>query len=159
MHSEGGLRERSGQKIIGRRQLPDLDVQRLHVDRRRSRLGLPFAAEVLGSPFQKLRPPRRDLVRVDVKLLGKLAQRLLTPDRGKRNFRLKSWDVVPRGRFVMLSPVHGRLRRVQAEFPLRPAVQISRASSQCWLTDAQFSKIAPHLLHVTRRERTSTTSR
>jgi hypothetical protein len=30
----------------------------------------------------------------------------------------------------MLSPVHGSLRRVQAEFPLRPTVQISRASSQ-----------------------------
>ena len=30
--------------------------------------------------------------------------------------------------FVMLSPVHGNLRRVQAEFPLIRVVQISRAS-------------------------------
>jgi hypothetical protein len=29
----------------------------------------------------------------------------------------------------MLSPVHGSLRRVQAEFPLIQVVQISRASS------------------------------
>jgi hypothetical protein len=29
----------------------------------------------------------------------------------------------------MLSPVHGNLRRVQAEFPLIRVVQISRASS------------------------------
>jgi hypothetical protein len=35
-----------------------------------------------------------------------------------------------RGLFVMRSPVHGNLRRVQAEFPLIRVVQISRASSQ-----------------------------
>jgi hypothetical protein len=35
-----------------------------------------------------------------------------------------------RGLFVMLSPVHGNLRRVQAEFPLIQVVQISRASSK-----------------------------
>jgi hypothetical protein len=34
-----------------------------------------------------------------------------------------------RGLFVMLSPVHGSLRRVQAEFPLIQVVQISRTSS------------------------------
>jgi hypothetical protein len=37
-----------------------------------------------------------------------------------------------RGLFVMLSPVHGSLRRVQAEFPLIQVVQISRASSREW---------------------------
>jgi hypothetical protein len=39
-----------------------------------------------------------------------------------------------RGLFVMLSPVHGALRRVQAEFPLIQVVQISRASSQFKVT-------------------------
>jgi hypothetical protein len=34
-----------------------------------------------------------------------------------------------RGLFVMLSPDHGSLRGVQAEFPLIQVVQISRASS------------------------------
>jgi hypothetical protein len=34
-----------------------------------------------------------------------------------------------RGRFVMLSPVHGNLRRRQAEIPLIKPVQFSQATS------------------------------
>ncbi len=48
----------------------------------------------------------------------------------KATFALKAGLWFRRGLFVMLSPVHGSLRRVQAEFPLIQVVQISRASSR-----------------------------
>jgi hypothetical protein len=46
----------------------------------------------------------------------------------KATFALKAGLWFRRSLFVMLSPVHGSLRRVQAEFPLIQVVQISRAS-------------------------------
>jgi hypothetical protein len=48
----------------------------------------------------------------------------------KATFALKAGLWFWRGLFVMLSPVHGSLRRVQVEFPLIQVVQISRASSR-----------------------------
>src|SRR5450631_4118774 len=48
----------------------------------------------------------------------------------KATFALKAGLWFRRGLFVMLSPVHGSLCRVQAEFPLIQVVQISRASSE-----------------------------
>lgn len=83
-----GFAERSGQKIVLQRQLPDLGVKLFDIDRwRRSRLAL--AAENLGSPFKKLRAPGRDLIGMHVILIGQFGQRLLTPDRGKCHFRLE----------------------------------------------------------------------
>src|SRR5450631_248118 len=46
-----------------------------------------------------------------------------------------------RGLFVMLSPVHGSLRHVQAEFPLIQVVQISRASSDFRVTGRPGAKV------------------
>lgn len=59
------------------RQLANLGVQRLYVDRRLRSLAARLAAEYSGCTFQELRAPRRDLVRVNIKLLRQLRQRLL----------------------------------------------------------------------------------
>ena len=44
--------------------------------------------ENIGSPALKLRFPRRDLIGVDVELLGKLSQCSIALDGGKRHLRL-----------------------------------------------------------------------
>jgi hypothetical protein len=43
----------------------------------------------------------------------------------------------------MLSPVHGNLRRVQAEFPLIQVVQISRASSYLPAPSGAYQRCPP----------------
>jgi hypothetical protein len=63
--------ERSFQNIILQRQRSDLGVQRLHVDGRELRRSVAAGTEYVGSPTLKLRLPRCDLVRVDIKLLSK----------------------------------------------------------------------------------------
>src|SRR3546814_2360830 len=50
-----GLAERTGQKIVLQRQLPDLGVKLLHVHHRRR--GARTAPEHLGGTVEKLRPP------------------------------------------------------------------------------------------------------
>src|SRR4051795_9629482 len=52
-------------------------MQRLHIDGRRSRFRL--RPEHPGSPLQELSLPGRDLVGMNVKLLGQFGQRLLAP--------------------------------------------------------------------------------
>jgi hypothetical protein len=47
-------------------------MKRLHVDRRNNRSAATASPEYIGSSFQKQGLPRRDLVRVDVKMLSKL---------------------------------------------------------------------------------------
>ena len=69
--------ERPGQKIIHQRQLADLGMQRLYVDRRLHRSSSHVRSKNTGGTFQKLRAPGRDLVRVNVELLRQLGQRLL----------------------------------------------------------------------------------
>ena len=74
--------------------------------------------------------PLLDLVGVDAKLLCQFRQRLLALDRGQRRLRLESRRVVPAGPSCHLGSRSQRiLRRSQAETPLIPGVQISRASS------------------------------
>ena len=51
--------------------------------------------EHIGSPALKLRLPRCDLIGVDVELLGKLRQRSIALDGGKRHLRLEGRCVVP----------------------------------------------------------------
>jgi hypothetical protein len=97
-------------------------VQFLHVDGRR-RFGLAVAAEDLGRPFQKLRAPGRDLIGVDVELLGQFSQRLLALDRGKRDFRLEGRTVVP-----ARSSAHG-LSCSRHHADLRQKFHLSRESS------------------------------
>ena len=58
-----------GQEIVCERQRTDLGAEFLHIDGRR-RFGLAVAASDFGCPFQKLIAPRRDLIGVDVELLG-----------------------------------------------------------------------------------------
>jgi hypothetical protein len=51
--------------------------------------------ENIGSPAFELRLPRRDLIGVDVELLGKLRDGPIAFDGGKRHLRLESRGVVP----------------------------------------------------------------
>ena len=48
-----------------------------------------------GSPFEKLRSPGRDLVRMDIELFSQFGQRLLGLVSGQSHFRLEGWAVVP----------------------------------------------------------------
>src|SRR3546814_5728370 len=90
-----GLAERTGQKIVLQRQLPDLGVKLLHVHHRRR--GARTAPEHLGGTVEKLRPPSRDLVRMNVELLRQLRQRLLATDRRQGHLRLERPTLVPSG--------------------------------------------------------------
>jgi hypothetical protein len=64
-------------KIVYQRQLANLGVKRLHINRRLGRFGA-VGSENTSGTFQQLRPPRRDLVRVDIIKLRQFGQRLLT---------------------------------------------------------------------------------
>lgn len=79
--------ERPGQKITHQRQLADVGVQRLHIGHR---LGMAVRPEYAGSAFQKLPPPGRDLVQVNVKLLRQLGQGPLFLTAAKATFALKA---------------------------------------------------------------------
>jgi hypothetical protein len=59
------------------------------------RFGLAVAAEDLGCPFRKLHAPGRNLIGLDVDLLGQFGQRLLALDRGERNIRRGGRAVAP----------------------------------------------------------------
>jgi hypothetical protein len=85
---QAGFAERSFQKIVLQRQLPDLRVQRLHVDGRLRRSVATARTENIGSPALELRLPGCDLIGVDVELLGKLSQRSIALDGAKRDLRL-----------------------------------------------------------------------
>src|SRR5450432_3617922 len=78
-------------------QLSDLRMKRLHVDRRQRRLAAAAGPEYIGSTFLKQGLPRRNLVRVDVKMLRKLGQSHLALDGGKRHLGLERRCVVPSG--------------------------------------------------------------
>ena len=88
--------ERAFQKIVLQRQLSDLRMKSLQIDRRRPRIAFP-APENAGRAFEKLTLPLRDLVGVDFELLRQLGQRLLALDRGQRHLRLEGRRVVPTG--------------------------------------------------------------
>ena len=91
---QAGFAERPGQKIVLERQLPDLRMQGPHVhDRGSLRRG--DRAEDAGGAFQKLRAPLRDLVWVNIELLGQLGQRLLASDGRQCHFRFEGRAVVP----------------------------------------------------------------
>jgi len=62
-------------------------MQRLHIDRRRGRRSA-VRSKNSGSAILQLRLPRRDLIGVDVELLGKLSYRPVALDGGKRHLRL-----------------------------------------------------------------------
>jgi hypothetical protein len=88
-------------KIVLQRQLSDLGVKELQIDRRRRRFRL-VASENARRAFEKLTTPLRDLVRMDVKLLRKFGQGLLALDRGQRHLRLEGRRVVPASSFPHL---------------------------------------------------------
>jgi len=84
-------------------------VEFLHVDRC-WRLGLAVAAEDFGCPFQKLRAPGRDLIGMDVELLGQFGRASGTYSpliAASATFALKAGLWFRRGRLLMVSPVHG----------------------------------------------------
>jgi hypothetical protein len=71
-------------KIILKRQLADLRVQRLHIDHR-SLVRRGGGAEYARGAVQELGAPLRDLVRVNVELLGQLRQRPLASEGSQRH--------------------------------------------------------------------------
>ena len=95
--SNPALPSAPSKKIVLQRQLSNLGMQRLHVDGRLRRpvTAAGAGAENIGSTALKLRLLRCDLVGVKVELLGKLGQRSITLDGGKRHLRLESRCVVP----------------------------------------------------------------
>src|SRR6266404_4597669 len=69
-------------------------MQRLHIDRRRGRRSVARSKNSGSAPLQ-LRLPRRNLIGLDVELLGKLSYRPVALDGGKRHLRLEGRCVVP----------------------------------------------------------------
>ena len=65
--SQAGFAERAGQKILLQRQLPELCVQQLQIDRGCRLASSRARAEDTGRPLLKLRFPRRDLVPKNVR--------------------------------------------------------------------------------------------
>src|SRR5882672_2610585 len=80
--------------IVLQRQLPDLGVQRLHIDHRRGRRRAPRSKNS-GSATLQLGLPRRNLIGVNIKVLGQLSYRPVAFDGGKRHLRLEGRCVVP----------------------------------------------------------------
>src|SRR6516164_11802101 len=70
-----GFAERSFQKIVLQRQLSNLGMERLHVDRWRRRSLATAATENIGCPVLELRFPRCDLIGMDVELPSQPSQR------------------------------------------------------------------------------------
>jgi hypothetical protein len=91
------LAERTGQKIDLQCQLPDLGVERLHVDRRRHIGHTAAGAEQPSSRINQLSLPGGDLVRVHIKLLRQFGQRFLALDGGQRHFCLENRGMGPAG--------------------------------------------------------------
>ena len=95
------------------RQLPDLGVQRLHIDGGQRRgIAAPWS-EHIGGPTLKLGFPRRDLIGMHIKLLRQLSQCSIALDRGKAGVWFR------RARLLIVSPdSRANLARRQAETPL-----------------------------------------
>jgi len=100
-----GFAERSGQKIVLQRQLPDFGVEFLHVDwRRRVRLAL---AKKPGSSFEKLIPSGLDDIRMDIELCRQFGSVFSPFTAASATFALNAGLWFRRGRLVMVSPVPG----------------------------------------------------
>jgi len=111
------------------RQLAHLRVRRLHVDGR-CRLAAAWT-EHIRSPALKLRLPRRNLIGVNVELLGKLRQCPIALNAASATLALKAGVWFRRGRLCMISPDSQATPCLRSgrDSTCRP-VQISRASSQ-----------------------------
>src|SRR5215207_3660549 len=72
-------------------------MQRLHIDSWRGRSRSRLRTEHPGSPLQELSLPGRDLVRMDIELLGQFGERLLAPYGSQGHLRFESRRVVPAG--------------------------------------------------------------
>ena len=91
-------------RLPGERQFMDLSIiVFLHVDRRTS-VDLRVLAEDRRRALQQLAAPLRDLVRMHIKLLGQLGQRLFPLMAAIATFALKAGLWFRRGRFVMVAP-------------------------------------------------------
>ncbi len=82
-------------KIVLQRQFADLGVQRLHVEGGLAGPTPAAWAEHIGSAAFELCLPRRDLIGMDVELLGKLRNRSIALDGSKCHLRLEDRCVVP----------------------------------------------------------------
>src|SRR5215204_4640162 len=73
-------------------------MERLHIDGRRSRFRL--RTEHPGGPLQELSLPGRDLVGMNIELLGQFSQRLLAPHGSQSHLRLEGRRMVPAWSFA-----------------------------------------------------------
>src|SRR3546814_3471640 len=97
------------------------------------------SSDLLGGTVEKLRPPSRDLVRMNVELLRQLRQRLLATDRRQGHLRLERPTVVPSGtsrHLVLLS--RGILAAFRQEIHLRSEEHTSELQSLMRISYAVF---------------------
>src|SRR5712692_9176017 len=126
-------------------------MQRLHIDRGRGRCPAP-RSENIGGAALKLRFPSRNLIGVDVEMLGQLGYRPIALDGCQRHLRLEGRGVVP-----ARSSVHG-LSCSRRSSPLsgrnstyRP-VQISGAGSVIQVATANAASKAIDFILIPQRE-------
>ena len=112
-------------------------VELVSVPRQRAR-----GAHVLRRALKELAAPLRDLVRMNVELLGQLGQRLLALDGRYRHLRLERRGVVPpwsshHGRSSVLSNLLADLEQLHHSappfrFPEPPLTQARPIARTCW---------------------------
>ena len=93
------LLKRAFQKIVLQRQRSDLDMQELQIQLGSGRRAL-FPAKYAHRAIDKLTPPLRYLIGVNVELLRKLSQCSIALDGSKRHPRLEGRCVVPAWSFA-----------------------------------------------------------
>jgi hypothetical protein len=122
-------------------------MKHLQIHRRWNVRGV--GAEKPGRPFEQLRFPGRDLVRMHVESLRQLGQRLLALQGGKATFALKAGVWFRRGRLVMISPDVRRYSPLSGGKSTYRSVKIPRASShEIGFDDLRNNYASPKTLSV-----------
>jgi hypothetical protein len=117
---KSGFPERSRQKISCQHQLPNIGVQRFTSIAGRFEPGFVSAPKSRAAPLRKLRSPLQVVIWFGcISNCSARSASIFSPlIAAKATFDLKAGLWFRRGLFIMLAPVHGSLRRAQAEFPL-----------------------------------------
>src|SRR5215213_11250842 len=115
-------------------------MQCLHIDGRRSRFRL--RTEHPGSPVQELSLPSRNLVGMNIELLGQFGQCLLALHGSQGHLRFECWRMVPAGssahRLSCSAAILAAVRQKTSTYPT-----CSKIPSQLWmLADAYRSDAA-----------------
>jgi hypothetical protein len=114
-------------------------MQPCHVDIR-PRSGLRIGTKEPARAVKSMAPPLRDLVVVNVEMLGKLAQRLLAIA-ASTTFALKAGLWLRRGRLVKMFLLFRHLCRARAEIPEPPLTDVTETPPMTTWTLYPFSKL------------------